>query len=175
MVGSAVGISAGKSSWPIWLLNAAPTVSGSILIPSGEVPLLEQGALELEVVAASSRGRGRLTNTRVSWFSSMSLDIHAQSSSSRCTGTLFALRVARQEGGLVHPERWVTPRSDRLVELDHACRSITLPSQSMLMPYSNSVPGSATSGAVKLSFRPESTFETSVAASHLTMSAFQNQ
>ncbi len=53
--------------------------------------------------------------------------------------------------------------------------SITLPSQSVLMPYSNIVPGSATSGAVKMTLSPESTFGVPVAASQRTMSAFQNQ
>jgi hypothetical protein len=53
--------------------------------------------------------------------------------------------------------------------------SITRPSQSTLMPYSNLVPGSAISGAVKISARPESTFETPLAASQRRMSAFQNQ
>jgi hypothetical protein len=53
--------------------------------------------------------------------------------------------------------------------------SITFPSQSRLMPYSSLVPGSATIGALKIAFRPESTFGTPVAASHLTTSAFQNQ
>lgn len=53
--------------------------------------------------------------------------------------------------------------------------SITRPSQSMLMPHTNLVPGSAISGAVKISARPESTFETPVAASQRRMSAFQNE
>ena len=53
--------------------------------------------------------------------------------------------------------------------------STTRPSQSVLMPYSNCVPGSATSGAAKIAFEPESTLGVPVAASQRTMSAFQNQ
>ena len=53
--------------------------------------------------------------------------------------------------------------------------SMTLPSQSALMPYSNLVPGSATSGAVKIELTPERTLGVPVTASQRTMSAFQNQ
>ena len=53
--------------------------------------------------------------------------------------------------------------------------STTLPSQSMLMPYSNFVPGSATNGALNASAEPGTTFGMPVTFSYLTMSAFQNQ
>jgi len=53
--------------------------------------------------------------------------------------------------------------------------STTLPSQSVLMPYSSRVPGSATSGALKITLEPESTFGVFVEASQRTRSAFQNQ
>jgi len=53
--------------------------------------------------------------------------------------------------------------------------STTLPSQSVLMPYSNRVPGSATSGAWKITLNPESTFGMPVTDSQRTRSEFQNQ
>ena len=53
--------------------------------------------------------------------------------------------------------------------------SITLPSHSKLMPYSNLVPGSNSIGALKIAVRPESMFGTPVAASHLTSSGLKNQ
>jgi hypothetical protein len=43
------------------------------------------------------------------------------------------------------------------------------------MPYSYCVPGSATSGAAKISFDPDSTFGVPVASSQRTMSALKNQ
>ena len=43
------------------------------------------------------------------------------------------------------------------------------------MPYSYCVPGSATSGAVKIAFEPESTFGVPVTSSQRTMSALKNQ
>ena len=56
-----------------------------------------------------------------------------------------------------------------------ATASMTLPSQSVLMPYSNVVPGSATSGALNASAKPGTTFGIPVTASYLARSAFQNQ
>ncbi len=53
--------------------------------------------------------------------------------------------------------------------------STTFPSQSMLIPYSNLVPGSASIGAVKMTLEPDSTVGVPVAASHRWRSALQNQ
>jgi hypothetical protein len=53
--------------------------------------------------------------------------------------------------------------------------STTLPSQSVLIPYSNFVPGSATNGAVKMTFEPDDTLGVPVTDSQRTRSAFQNQ
>ncbi|HSP36528.1 MAG TPA: hypothetical protein VLR26_02115 [Frankiaceae bacterium] len=50
-----------------------------------------------------------------------------------------------------------------------------MPSQSELMPYSNRLPGSASSGAAKITFEPDSTFGVPVAVSHRRRSAFQNR
>jgi len=53
--------------------------------------------------------------------------------------------------------------------------STTRPSQSVLVPYSKRVPGSATSGAEKASSVPASTLAVPVARSQRSTSAFQNQ
>lgn len=56
-----------------------------------------------------------------------------------------------------------------------AAASTTRPSQSVLMPYSNRVPGSATSGAVKITSEPESTFGVPVTDSQRCRPSSKNQ
>ena len=53
--------------------------------------------------------------------------------------------------------------------------STTLPSQSVLMPYCQHVPGSAVSGAVKMTLAPDSTFGVPVADSQRTTSSLKIQ
>ena len=111
-----------------------------------------------------------------SWDQSSSVASHAPSSPRRCTGTEFA-RCA----SLIRNVVWVMPSGPRMCSAKYAssdwplAASTTRPSQSVLMPYSYCVPGSATSGEAKIAFDPESTLGVPVASSQRTMSALKNQ
>ena len=105
----------------------------------------------------------------------MSLGAHAPSSCLRWTGT----ELARCSGDMRNavwliPSGPVMPSAIATSSVLPPAASTTLPSQSVPIPYSYVVPGSATSGAVKHALRPDRTFGVPVAASYLTMSGFQN-
>jgi hypothetical protein len=53
--------------------------------------------------------------------------------------------------------------------------STTRPSQSVLIPYTNRAPGSATIGALKITSEPDSTFGVPVARSQANTPELQNQ
>ena len=73
------------------------------------------------------------------------------------------------------PSGPVTPSLMTTSSVVPATASTTRPSQSVLIPYSNRVPGSATSGARKAAMSPGTTLGRPVTCSYFTMSAFQNQ